>query len=197
MGMDGHGCHGQWTWTWSREDGRKENARAPCQADWGENQSPARPLQTCTPRCHPIPGPGRDVNTRCFRNETIRRVIEHSRQTFRTRQGGSQTEFWFGSPRGRVVVDASQAQAQARNGPPTKITVHSTSISMPMAKALSASPSDTVRDPSLCARTRVGARTCVEALGCGHHESRRIAWITRSWAACKLLRTRRSRLDRQ
>jgi hypothetical protein len=42
--------------------GREERKwRAPCQADWGENQSPARPLQTCTPRCHPIPGPGRDV----------------------------------------------------------------------------------------------------------------------------------------
>jgi hypothetical protein len=42
-----------------------------------------------------------------------------------------------------VVVDASQAQTQARNGPPTKITVQYTlySIGMPMAKALSAPPS--------------------------------------------------------
>jgi hypothetical protein len=91
-----------------------------------------------------------------------------------------------------VVVDASQAQAQARNGPPTKITVQYTlySIGMPMAKALAASPSGTGPFP-LCPCPGWGSylrgsiswlRTAVQ------HESRRIAWITRSWAACEFLR---------
>jgi hypothetical protein len=143
------------TWTWSREDGRKKMRERLVRLTGGEKQSPDPPLQTCTPAA--IQSQARAVNRSGASG--MKQFVESSSihgTLPGLSRGGSQTEFWFGSPRARWSVDASQAQPQpqpqARNGPPTKITVQYTlcSIGMPMAKALSASPSGT--DPSLCAR---------------------------------------------
>jgi hypothetical protein len=56
MGMDGHGCHGHGQ---GRTGGKKMRERL-VRLTGEKTKVQTRPLQTCTPHCHPIPGPGRD-----------------------------------------------------------------------------------------------------------------------------------------
>jgi hypothetical protein len=156
----------------------------------GEKQSPDPPLQTCTPAA--IQSQARAVNRSGASG--MKQFVESSSihgTLPGLSRGGSQTEFWFGSPRARWSVDASQAQAQpqpqARNGPPTKITVQytlcSTHCAVSACRWQRRSPHlHLVRTLPSVPVPRVRARTCVEALGRGQHESRQFAWITRSCA---------------
>lgn len=122
MGMDGHGCHGHGHGHGQGRTGGKKMRERLVRLTGEKTKVQTRPLQTCTPHCHPIPGPGRDGSGASGMKQFVESSSHRAfKADFQDSPGGSQTEFWFGSPRGRVVVDASQAQA--RNGPPTKITV--------------------------------------------------------------------------
>jgi hypothetical protein len=117
--MDGHG-HGH-GYGQGRTGGKNMRERL-VRLTGEKSKSPARPaIANLHTRCHPIPGPGRDGPDASGMKQFVESSSIQGRLSGISRGLADRVLVWL--TEGEVVVDASQAQAQARNGPPTKITV--------------------------------------------------------------------------